>query len=68
MATDFIRTFAGDVVLEPFLGTGTTMIACENLGRKCRGCEIDPGYVAVILERFKTTFSNKEIKLLTAEP
>jgi DNA modification methylase len=40
------------------------MIACENLGRKCRGIEIDPGYVAVCLERFKTTFSGKEIKLI----
>jgi DNA modification methylase len=65
MATDFIRTFAGDVVLEPFLGTGTTMIACENLGRKCRGAEIDPGYVAVILQRYKDTFPGKEIKQIS---
>ena len=40
------------------------MIACENLGRKCRGCEIDPGYVAVILQRYKDTFPGKEIKLI----
>jgi hypothetical protein len=49
---------------EPFTGTGTTMIACENMGRKCRGCEIDPGYVAVILQRYKDTFPGKEIKLI----
>ena len=53
-----------DVVFDGFLGSGTTMIACENLGRKCRGCEIDPGYVAVILQRYKDTFPDKEIKLL----
>jgi len=52
------------VVYEPFSGSGTTMIACENLGRKARGIEIDPGYVAVILERFKTTFPDKEIRLM----
>jgi DNA modification methylase len=53
------------IVFEPFTGTGTTMIACENLGRKCRGCELDPGYVAVILQRYKDTFPGKEIKLIS---
>jgi DNA modification methylase len=52
-------------VFDPFLGSGTTMIACENLGRKCRGCEISPEYVAVILQRYKDTFPGKEIKLIS---
>jgi len=39
-------------VYDPFLGSGTTLIACERLKRKCRGIEIDPGYVAVTLERW----------------
>jgi len=39
-------------VYDPFLGSGTTLIACENLNRKCRASEIDPGYVAVTLERW----------------
>jgi len=39
------------------------MIACENLGRKCRGIEIDPGYLGVILERYKTTFNKQPILL-----
>jgi len=34
------------------LGSGTTIIACENLGRKCRAIEISPGYVAVTLQRW----------------
>jgi len=59
-----IQNHTSPTVYDPFLGSGTTMIACENLGRKCRGIEIDPGYVAVCLERFKTTFSGKEIKLI----
>ena len=38
---------------EPFCGSGTTLIAAEQLGRKCYGLEISPGYCAVILQRFK---------------
>jgi len=41
-----------DIVLDPFLGSGTTLIACENLNRKCRAVEISPAYVAVALERW----------------
>ena len=39
-------------VVEPFCGTGTTIIACEQLGRKCRAIEISPAYVAVALQRW----------------
>ena len=41
-----------DVVYEPFAGSGTTLIACERLGRKCRAIEISPGYVGVAIERW----------------
>jgi len=49
----FIERFsdAGDVVLDPFLGSGTTVIAAEQEGRICYGMEIEPKYVAVVLER-----------------
>ena len=40
------------IVHEPCCGTGTTIIACEQLGRKCRAIEIAPGYVAVALQRY----------------
>jgi DNA modification methylase len=46
-----IRNHEGDVY-EPFSGSGTTLIACEQLGRKCRAIEIAPEYVAVALERY----------------
>ena len=42
----------GLIIFEPFSGSGTTIIACENLSRRCRACEISPAYVAVALERF----------------
>ena len=42
---------AGDVVMDWFLGSGTTMVAAEQLGRICYGMEIEPKYVAVTLER-----------------
>jgi len=46
----------GDIVAEPFSGSGTTLIACENLSRKCRAVEISPAYVAVALQRFVDAF------------
>lgn len=42
----------GEIVYEPFSGSGTTIIACQNLSRKCRAVELSPAYVAVALERF----------------
>lgn len=42
----------GAIALDPFLGSGTTLIACERLNRKCRAVEISPAYVAVALERW----------------
>ncbi len=44
-------TLTGEIVYDCFGGSGTTMAASEQLGRLCRAIEIDPGYVAVILER-----------------
>jgi len=51
----FINAYSllDDIWYDPFLGSGTTMIACENTGRKCRGIEISPDYCAVVLQRFK---------------
>lgn len=49
-------------VLDPFLGSGTTMVACENLKRKCMGIEISPQYCAVILQRMSDAFPGIEIE------
>lgn len=52
----------GDV-FDPFSGSGTTIIACEQLGRKCRAVEISPGYVAVALERWATATGREPVRL-----
>ena len=44
---------AGDVVYDPFSGSGTTIIAAEQLGRRCYAMEIDPRYVAVAIKRWE---------------
>jgi len=43
----------GGTIYDPFLGSGTTVIACEQLGRSCRGVEIDPAYVDVVVRRWQ---------------
>ena len=43
----------GELVLDLFLGSGTTMVAAEQLGRKCYACELEPKFVAVVLERME---------------
>lgn len=45
-------TNEGDIVVDWFLGSGTTLIASEKTGRKCRATEIDPGYVQHIICRY----------------
>ena len=42
----------GDVVVDPFLGSGSTLIAADKTGRVCRGVELDPLYVDVIVRRY----------------
>ncbi len=46
-------TRRGDIVLDIFGGSGTTLIACHQLGRKCRMVEYDPVYVDVIIKRWE---------------
>lgn len=56
----------GGIVYEPFSGSGTTLIACEQTGRKCRAVEISPAYVAVALERW-SVLSGKTPHLISKE-
>lgn len=44
-------TIEGDIILDQFLGTGTTMVASHQLKRKCYGMELDPKYCQVIIDR-----------------
>lgn len=57
-------TNSNDVVYEPFGGAGSTMIACEKLGRQARLMELDPKYCDVIVKRWED-FTGKKAVLLT---
>jgi DNA modification methylase len=43
----------GQAVYEPFIGSGTTLIAAETIGRVCLGVELNPAYVDVAVERWQ---------------
>lgn len=53
------HTKAGDLVYEPFAGSGSTLIAAEQLGRRCAAIEIDPGYCDVIVQRWEAVTGSK---------
>ena len=50
-----------DIVLDLFLGSGSTLIACEKTNRICYGMEIDPHYCDVIIQRYEEFTGNKAI-------
>ncbi len=52
-------SISGNTVLDLFLGSGSTLIACEKTGRKCYGMEIDPHYCDVIIKRWSDFTGNK---------
>jgi len=54
-----IRTYtqAGDLVLDPFIGSGTTAIASRNLGRQFIGCDLSPEYVAIANKRLALPYN-----------
>jgi DNA modification methylase len=52
----------GDIVLDPFMGSGTTIIAAERVGRRAYGLELDPAYVDVAVRRWQT-FTRRDATL-----
>ena len=63
LVADAIRDCSrrGDIVLDAFGGSGTTLIAAERAGRRGYAIEIDPLYVDVTLERFRATFGEDPV-------
>jgi len=51
-----------DIILDLFLGSGSTLIACEKTNRICYGMEIDPAYCDVIINRWETLTGEKAVK------
>lgn len=56
----------GDIVLETFCGSGTTLIACEKTNRTCYGLELDPHYCSVIIQRWQD-FSGKKAERIDGD-
>jgi DNA modification methylase len=54
-------TKRGDVVYDPFLGSGSTLIACERQGRTCYGIELDAGYCDVTVRRWEQATGGKAV-------
>ena len=54
MLADILKDFSeeNDSILDCFGGSGSTLIACEQLNRKCYMCELDPHYIDVIVQRY----------------
>jgi DNA modification methylase len=55
-------TKKSDLILDQFIGTGSTMVACQQLNRKCYGMELDPKYCDVIVKRMITLDPSLTIK------
>lgn len=53
----------GEIVLDLFGGSGTTLIACERLGRRCFMAEVEPQYVAVILDKYTRETGKDAVRL-----
>ena len=60
-------THCGDIVLDPFLGSGSTLISAEATGRICRGVELDPLYVDVIVRRYESATGEAVVLADTGE-
>jgi len=52
----------GELVFDPFLGSGTTLIAAERLGRRCYGMEIDPRYAQIVINRWEAFTGRKAVR------
>ena len=56
-------TKRNQIVLDAFLGSGSTLIACEQIGRICYGIELEEMYCNVAIHRWEELTNNKAVKL-----
>ena len=63
-----MKSHPAPTILDPFLGSGTTLIAADQLGRTCYGMEIDPRYCDVIIDRYKTYKPTAKIEVTHGTP
>lgn len=65
MLSEILQDFSkeNELILDVFGGSGSTLIACEQLNRKCYMCELDPHYCDVIIARWENFTGQKAILL-----
>jgi DNA modification methylase len=56
-------SLAGDIVLDPFGGSGSTLMACEQMERKCYTMELDPVYCDVIVKRWEEYTNKRAVRV-----
>jgi site-specific DNA-methyltransferase (adenine-specific) len=54
------HTLSADTIIDPFMGSGTTGVACVNLGRKFIGIELEPKYFDVSVKRIRQAIIDKQ--------
>ena len=54
-----------DIILDPFLGSGTTLLACERVGRRCYGMELAPSYVDTAIRRWQMMTGEEAVHAFT---
>jgi DNA modification methylase len=62
------NSMPGDTIYEPFLGSGTTLIAAETVGRVCFAVELDPLYVDVAVRRWQSFTGRQATALRDGKP
>ena len=56
-----VRNVAGEVILDPFMGSGSTGVACAKAGRRFIGIEIDPAYFQIACERIRAAYAQPDM-------
>lgn len=69
LMSEILKDFSnpGDLVLDPFGGSGSTLIACENTERSCYTMEIEPLYVDVIIKRWQLFTKQRAVNGVSGE-
>jgi len=70
LVSSWVRDFSdlGETILDPFMGSGTTGVACVKLGRKFIGIEIDEGYFNIACERIRKAYAQPDFFVEQAKP